>query len=124
MYVIILNVFMGLPIALTTSTPVNRIVGSNGNIRSRRTNNAIVIITVASVAKWLRQWIVVPPLAGSSPVVRPHNFREMFCQKIFPSICLLLLDGGKRRGLFKDKLGVELLKRYSINIDGAWRSGI
>ncbi len=26
---------------------------------------------MASVAKWLRQWIVVPPLAGSSPVVRP-----------------------------------------------------
>jgi hypothetical protein len=28
---------------------------------------------MASVAKWLRQWIVVPPLAGSSPVVRPPN---------------------------------------------------
>ena len=26
---------------------------------------------MASVAKWLRQWIVIPPLAGSSPVVRP-----------------------------------------------------
>ncbi len=26
---------------------------------------------MASVAKWLRQWIVVPPFAGSSPVVRP-----------------------------------------------------
>lgn len=30
---------------------------------------------MASVAKWLRQRIVVPPLAGSTPVVRPlHNF--------------------------------------------------
>lgn len=28
---------------------------------------------MASVAKWLRQWIVVPPLAGSSPVVRPGD---------------------------------------------------
>lgn len=26
---------------------------------------------VASVAKWLRQWIVVPPFEGSSPFVRP-----------------------------------------------------
>ncbi len=26
---------------------------------------------MASVAKWLRQWIVIPPFAGSSPVVRP-----------------------------------------------------
>ncbi len=26
---------------------------------------------MASVAKWLRQWIVVPPLVGSSPIVRP-----------------------------------------------------
>ncbi len=31
---------------------------------------------MASVAKWLRQWIVVPPFAGSSPVVRPMiNYR-------------------------------------------------
>ncbi len=29
--------------------------------------------TMASVAKWLRQWIVIPPLGGSSPLVRPHN---------------------------------------------------
>ena len=26
---------------------------------------------MASVAKWLRQWIVVPPLGGSIPLVRP-----------------------------------------------------
>lgn len=26
---------------------------------------------MASVAKWLRQWIVVPPFVGSSPIVRP-----------------------------------------------------
>lgn len=26
---------------------------------------------MAGVAKWLRQWIVVPPFAGSNPVVRP-----------------------------------------------------
>jgi hypothetical protein len=29
---------------------------------------------MASVAKWLRQWIVVPPLGGSSPLVRPNLF--------------------------------------------------
>ena len=27
---------------------------------------------MASVAKWLRQWIVVPPLGGSIPLVRPE----------------------------------------------------
>jgi hypothetical protein len=26
---------------------------------------------MASVAKWLRQWFVVPPFVGSSPIVRP-----------------------------------------------------
>jgi hypothetical protein len=25
------------------------------------------------VAKWLRQWVVVPPFAGSSPVIRLFN---------------------------------------------------
>ncbi len=30
---------------------------------------------MASVAKWLRQRIVVPPLGGSSPLVRP-GFRS------------------------------------------------
>ena len=30
-----------------------------------------MIIFLAGVAKWLRQWVVVPPFAGSSPVVRP-----------------------------------------------------
>lgn len=28
--------------------------------------------TVAGVAKWLRQWFVVPPFVGSSPIVRPQ----------------------------------------------------
>jgi hypothetical protein len=28
---------------------------------------------MASVAKWLRQWIVVPPLGGSSPLIRPQG---------------------------------------------------
>lgn len=28
---------------------------------------------MAGVAKWLRQWIVTPLLAGSSPVIRPLN---------------------------------------------------
>ena len=26
---------------------------------------------LAGVAKWSRQWIVTPPLAGSTPVIRP-----------------------------------------------------
>gem|GEM_PF-4709834 len=28
---------------------------------------------MASVAKWLRQWIVVPPFVGSIPIVRPFS---------------------------------------------------
>lgn len=28
---------------------------------------------MASVAKWLRQWIVIPPFVGSSPIVRPSR---------------------------------------------------
>ena len=32
-----------------------------------------VQIRTASVAKWLRQWIVIPPFAGSIPVVRPFS---------------------------------------------------
>lgn len=27
---------------------------------------------MAGVAKWLRQWIVIPPFGGSSPLVRPE----------------------------------------------------
>ena len=26
---------------------------------------------MAGVAKWLRQWVVVPPFVGSSPIIRP-----------------------------------------------------
>ncbi len=29
---------------------------------------------MASVAKWLRQRIVVPPFVGSSPIVRPSQY--------------------------------------------------
>ncbi len=31
---------------------------------------------MASVAKWLRQWFVVPPFVGSIPIVRPLLFRQ------------------------------------------------
>ena len=34
---------------------------------------------MAGVAKWLRQWVVVPPFAGSSPVTRP---KKKFTRKI------------------------------------------
>lgn len=39
---------------------------------------------MAGVAKWLRQWFVVPPFVGSSPIVRPFlgysNFLLKFSQ--------------------------------------------
>ena len=31
---------------------------------------------MASVAKWLRQWFVVPPFVGSSPIVRPKYVKK------------------------------------------------
>lgn len=33
---------------------------------------------MASVAKWLRQRIVVPPFVGSSPIVRPRCTLKVF----------------------------------------------
>ena len=36
----------------------------------KRMNDSID--SMASVAKWLRQWVVIPSLAGSIPVVRPY----------------------------------------------------
>lgn len=44
---------------------------------------------MADVAKWLRQWIVTPPFAGSNPVVRPNNIKTKnlnFSKKIFFNI--------------------------------------
>ena len=31
---------------------------------------------MASVAKWLRHWVVAPALAGSIPVVRPLKIKQ------------------------------------------------
>lgn len=35
---------------------------------------------MADVAKWLRQWIVTPPVAGSTPVIR--LFLSSFYKKV------------------------------------------
>ncbi len=32
---------------------------------------------MAGVAKWLRQWFVVPPFVGSSPIVRPNKETDL-----------------------------------------------
>lgn len=45
------------------------------NTRSTTNLDAILGNAMASVAKWLRQWFVVPPFVGSSPIVRP-DFTE------------------------------------------------
>ncbi len=37
--------------------------------------DAIVKNVMASVAKWLRQWFVVPPFVGSIPIIRPFDSR-------------------------------------------------
>ncbi len=36
---------------------------------------------MASVAKWLRQWFVVPPFVGSIPIIRPQIKIEITPQK-------------------------------------------
>jgi hypothetical protein len=37
---------------------------------------------MAGVAKWLRQWFVVPPFVGSSPIVRPlFEFNNFICSQ-------------------------------------------
>jgi hypothetical protein len=38
---------------------------------------------MAGVAKWLRQWVVIPPFAGSSPVTRPCYYLLSIFKKLF-----------------------------------------
>ena len=33
----------------------------------------IILLSKAGMAKWLRQWVVVPLFAGSIPVTRPYE---------------------------------------------------
>ncbi len=48
---------------------------------------------MASVAKWLRQRIVVPPFVGSSPIVRPYERKIFAClsQRLRAKILLFSL---------------------------------
>jgi hypothetical protein len=41
---------------------------------------------LAGVAKWLRQWVVVPPFVGSSPIIRP--FKNLFFR--LTKICIFV----------------------------------
>lgn len=54
---------------------------------------------MASVAKWLRQWIVVPPFAGSSPVVRPYF-----------NVCLMRLSPIKGENTIRQSVYITLTK--------------
>jgi hypothetical protein len=46
------------------------------------TDKVLMKDSLAGVAKWLRQWVVVPPFAGSSPVTRPcFNFLRLSINK-------------------------------------------
>lgn len=53
----------------------------------------------ASVAKWLRQWVVIPSFAGSSPVVRPYKFFKIFVRLDFLFYKDLLLSKSDKRDL-------------------------
>ena len=50
------------------------------------------------MAKWLRQWVVVPSFAGSIPVVRPFKYKNSLC-------------------FFNKKIFFENLKKKKINFD-------
>ena len=52
---------------------------------------------MAGVAKWLRQWVVVPPFAGSSPVVRPTNYFRNFYLKLIKGLFMSRYRGPKLR---------------------------
>jgi hypothetical protein len=41
---------------------------------------------MASVAKWLRQWFVVPPFVGSIPIVRPYLRIRPTARRMYASI--------------------------------------
>ena len=44
----------------------------------------LFVNSLAGVAKWLRQWVVIPSFAGSSPVTRPtSNILKWKARKIF-----------------------------------------
>jgi hypothetical protein len=49
---------------------------------------------LAGVAKWLRQWVVVPPFAGSSPVTRPclNFFKLSIYKKIIYKYKLIFMS--------------------------------
>lgn len=40
--------------------------------------------SMADVAKWLRQWIVTPPVAGSTPVIRLFQLKIFYLVRVFP----------------------------------------
>ena len=48
---------------------------------------------MASVAKWLRQWFVVPPCVGSIPIIRPqiknHKKKRSLCDLFFFGVHIL-----------------------------------
>ena len=78
---------------------------------------------MASVAKWLRQWIVIPPLAGSSPVVRPLELASA-AQKNPPLVATFCHQTKKEKGLLGFRVVWQLLERYGININRVSRSRI
>ena len=48
---------------------------------------------MAGVAKWLRQWVVVPPFVGSSPITRPkQKFRKIKQNIDFKKLCHVIED--------------------------------
>ena len=71
---------------------------------------AILIKVMASVAKWLRQWFVVPPFVGSIPIIRPFDFIVQTSLRIQPAEAgFFCVDAVSNRPVF----------RYSSPVRGA-----
>ncbi len=77
---------------------------------------------MAGVAKWLRQWIVIPPFGGSSPLVRPQNTKVPFVSQLQAVLLLMMLIINSDQFLGNDRsrckiLNWLLLNRHSVYIN-------
>ena len=74
---------------------------------------------MASVAKWLRQWFVVPPFVGSIPIIRPHLKNKKPPITIGAKFLLSLALGTSRKVLPKIRCGMNSLRSpmHPINSD-------
>ena len=77
---------------------------------------AILIKVMASVAKWLRQWFVVPPFVGSIPIIRPFDFIVQTSLRIQPAEAgFFCVDAVSNRRIFLTGLLNRCAVHYKFN---------